>query len=374
MIRGLFAFLFGPILLIGSGVLLFWNEGRAVQTARSLAEGRGLVIEVPSTAIDPANDGKLIHVSGPVEAKAPVRDPQFAVSATGLRLVRHVEMYQWKEESGGKSSETGESHSYVRVWNNTRIDSSHFRRKEGHENPEMRFSRASFAATDAALGAFRPGERALTLLPADRRIEVTADTANGLRGKISGPVQEFDGRLYLGADPVQPRIGDLRISFAYTPNGPASFIGRQSGTDVTPYQTHAGDRLLMGTLGLVSADEMFLSAEHQNRVLTWVLRFAGAFLMFVGFAFLLSPLTSIASFIPLIGGLVAAAGALVAAMLTAVIAPAIIAIAWFWYRPLISAVVLLLGLAVAFGFKTLASRKAAQTLPADALVRPQTPS
>jgi len=37
------AVLFGLVLLVGSSVLLFWNEGRAVQTERSLAEGRGLV-------------------------------------------------------------------------------------------------------------------------------------------------------------------------------------------------------------------------------------------------------------------------------------------------------------------------------------------
>jgi hypothetical protein len=38
--------LFGLILLLGSSVLLFWNEGRAVQTVRSLVEGRTLVVDV----------------------------------------------------------------------------------------------------------------------------------------------------------------------------------------------------------------------------------------------------------------------------------------------------------------------------------------
>ena len=32
----------GLILIVGMVVLLFWNEGRAVQTYRSLAEGKGL--------------------------------------------------------------------------------------------------------------------------------------------------------------------------------------------------------------------------------------------------------------------------------------------------------------------------------------------
>lgn len=328
MLRGIIGFLLGPVFILGSSVLLFWNEGRAVQTERSLAEGRALVVDVTPAKVDPALDGKLIHVGGDVTAKAPLRDPQFNVGGTGLKLVRNVEMYQWKEESSrGSSSDSRDRYDYVRVWNASRIDSSHFRNKENHENPEMRFSRASFTAKDATLGAFHPGERALALLPASQPVRVGADTAASLRSRISGPLQDYDGRLYLGADPSQPRIGDLRISFSIAPNGPASFIGRQSGDDITDYQTRSGDRLLMARSGIIDASDMFTTAEHQNKVMTWALRGLGAFVMFLGFAFLMSPLTSIANFIPLVGGLIAAAGALVAAMLTALLAPTIVAIA-----------------------------------------------
>ena len=61
--NSIFAVLFGLFLLVGSSVLLFWNEGQAVQTERSLTEGRGLVIDVDAARVDPANDGKLIHVN-----------------------------------------------------------------------------------------------------------------------------------------------------------------------------------------------------------------------------------------------------------------------------------------------------------------------
>ena len=46
-------------------------------------------------------------------------------------------------------------------------------------------------------------------------------------------------------------------------------------------------------------------------------------------------------------------------MLTAIVAPIVIAIAWFWYRPLVSVVVLAIGLALAYGFKRWASQRAA---------------
>ena len=41
--NALVGILIGIVLVIGSIVGIFWNEHRAVQTARSLAEGRGLV-------------------------------------------------------------------------------------------------------------------------------------------------------------------------------------------------------------------------------------------------------------------------------------------------------------------------------------------
>ena len=90
--------LFGLVLIVGSCIFLFWNEGRAVQTQRSLTEGASLVVLVDPARVDPANDGKLVHLSGDLKPGAPLTDPDFTVSATALRLVRTVEMYQWKEE------------------------------------------------------------------------------------------------------------------------------------------------------------------------------------------------------------------------------------------------------------------------------------
>ena len=58
--KSILGVLIGIVLIIAAIVLLFWNEGRAVTTARSLAEGSRAVVEVGSASVDPANDGKLI--------------------------------------------------------------------------------------------------------------------------------------------------------------------------------------------------------------------------------------------------------------------------------------------------------------------------
>jgi len=94
--------LIGLALIVCMIVLLFWNEGRAVQTEKALAEGAGAVVLVENAPIDPANEGKLIHVTGPVVTGQVLTDDAFGIEAEGIRLVRNVEMFQWVEEESSK--------------------------------------------------------------------------------------------------------------------------------------------------------------------------------------------------------------------------------------------------------------------------------
>jgi hypothetical protein len=366
--------LFGLALIIGSCVFLFWNEGRAVQTARSLSEGASVVVDVDPARVDPANDGKLIHVSGDIKVGVPLVDPDFTVSATAIRLVRTAEMYQWKEErrtetrrTAGGGEETITTYEYVRTWSDHRIDSSSFRHSGAHTNPQMRYTARALVAGDAALGAFRPGSNVLQRLPAEQAVPLDPALAEKLRGRISGPVHVADGRIYLGENPSRPLIGDLRISFKIAPPGPASIVARQTGVGFADYQTKAGDRLLLVRAGVHSAADMFSAAQWENRVLTWMLRLAGIVAMAFGFFLIFNPLVVVADIVPLLGGVLSAGAGIVSLLLTAIVAPLVIAVAWFWYRPLVSAIVLAVGLAAAYGFRKWAARRAlarATTRPA----------
>jgi hypothetical protein len=358
--------LFGLVLIVGSCIFLFWNEGRAVQTQRSLTEGASLVVSVDPARVDPANDGKLVHLSGDLKPGAPLTDPDFTVTATALRLVRTVEMYQWKEETKtetrknvGGSEETITTYEYVRTWSDSRIDSSRFKRQEGHINPQMQYRGASYPSRDATLGAFRPGTNVIDRLPASENVSLDPSLAAKLAGRVKGPVHVADWRIYVGESPSQPRIGDLRISFQLAPAGPTSIIGRQAGTGFGEYQTQAGDPLLMVRPGTLSAADMFAAAQRENRILTWILRFAGVLAMFIGFMMVLAPLVVVADVVPFIGNILSAGSAIVSLVLTAIVAPVVIAVAWFWYRPLVSAAVLAVGLVLAYGFKRWASQRAA---------------
>ncbi len=89
--------LVGLVIFVVSFPLLYWNESRAVRTARSLEEGAGSVINVGSDRVDPTRENKLVHVSGDVTTPATLTDSDFGVSVNALVLIRHVEMFQWLE-------------------------------------------------------------------------------------------------------------------------------------------------------------------------------------------------------------------------------------------------------------------------------------
>ena len=223
----------------------------------------------------------------------------------------------------------------------------------------MRYRGTSYSARDATLGAFRPGTAVIEMLPANQDVPLDPSLVEKLRGRVGGPVTVADGRIYLGENPSQPRIGDLRVSHRIAPNGAASIVGRQAGSDFARYQTKAGDQLLMVRDGTHSATDMFAQAQRENRIMTWLLRLGGIIAMFFGFMLILGPLVVVADVVPFIGNVLQAGAGIVSAILTAIIAPVVIAIAWLWYRPLISIAVLVVGLGLAYGFKRLAARKAA---------------
>ena len=87
--------LVGFILLIACVFLLFWNEGRSVKTYRALVEGAGLVVSVGNDNVDPANEGKLVHISGPVKPVGVPQDNALGISAEGAAGLEKLKSKAW---------------------------------------------------------------------------------------------------------------------------------------------------------------------------------------------------------------------------------------------------------------------------------------
>lgn len=347
--------LIGLLLILAMVWLLFWNEGRTIREARSLAEGAGLVVSVGSGTLDPANEDRLIHVTGGVTTPEQLFDPVFGVRAEGVRLLRKVEMYQWKEDvrsdtvtKVGGGEETTTTYSYVKIWSDEPQDSAGFKVPSGHENPPMAIHGERFEVTEAKLGAFDLDERVLARIEGERPVALTKEqlTAIGIAagGKLASRV---DDGAFLGIDPTAPSIGDYRIAYTVVPLGTASVVGMQSGGGLAPYRTTVGNEILLVEEGAVPSARMFAAAEADNALLKWLLRAVGLLFLFVAFTLVMSPLGVLADVLPALGGLVRLGTGLIAFALTALVGAATIATAWFWYRPLLAIAVAVAGMAIA---------------------------
>ncbi|MBM3622994.1 MAG: hypothetical protein FJX20_20120 [Alphaproteobacteria bacterium] len=375
----------GLVMVAGSIGLLFWNEGRAVTTSRSLSEGAAAVVSAQPARVDPAHEGKLVHVAGDLKLAGPVADPEFGVSATVIKLVRKVEMYQWKEESRqekrtnvGGSQETVTTYTYVREWSEKRNDSSRFKQPGGHGNPEMRYQSRANVAPSASLGAFQLTAETLGQVSGGERLPVDQARLQQLRQRLGNNVHLRDGTIYVGVDPDSPRIGDLRISFEQVTAEQLTVIARQAGSGFGRYQTKAGDQLLIVAKGVVPAAQLFSQAQAANSTLTWILRGVGAVLMFVGFGLFFRPLGVLGDVLPILGDVIRMGTGVIAFVLTLLLATTTIAIAWVYHRPLVGIAVLVVGVGGTIGMimlakKRRAARMAGAPVPARAAARPVGP-
>lgn len=352
--------LIGLILVVVSIGVLFWNEGRAIRTAQGLAEGAGIVRSVSAERVDPVNDGRLVHVTGMLSTAGPVSDPDFALKAQAVRLARHVEVYQWKEETHsetrtkfGGGEERTTTYKYVRTWSDKPVDSDRFKEPRGHTNPVMTYQSRDLLAAGTRLGGFAVPDSLLRGFGEPKHLAATEAQANALQIRVSKPVAVNDGDLYVGRDPSQPAIGDMRISFSEVPLQTASVVAAQSGSGFAPFPTHTGTTVELIAAGAVPAKLMFQHAEEENVTMTWVLRLIGVILMLVGFNFVLRPLAVAGSVMPLLGDVIGAGTFLVALVCTVAVAPVVIALGWLWYRPLIGIGVLVVGAAATWGLARL---------------------
>ncbi|HYH19509.1 MAG TPA: TMEM43 family protein [Azospirillum sp.] len=328
----------GLVCVVGSVVLLSWNEGRAVDAATALAAGAGSVVSVPAAAPDPANDGKLVHVLGNATVGEPLRDPALGVAWNGLlRLHRTVEMYQWQqrettrsEKQLGGSEKTETVYEYEKVWSEQPIDSNRFRLAEGHRNPSMPLRSLTVDSRDARIGGHAVTPAVLGHLSAYQPL--TPGTAS------SDPAyRTADGGLYRGPDPMNPKIGDVRVRFEGVVAQPISVVAAQSRNGLLPYTAANGYTIALIQVGERPAAAMFADAQQAESVITWILRLVGWVVMAIGVMLFFQPFVVLASVLPFLEPLANAGATLLGFVLATPVTLVTIAVAWVAHRPLLAA-------------------------------------
>lgn len=360
--------LVGFALLVGSVVLLFWNEGRAVATAKSLREGAATVIEVPGDTIDPANDAKLIHVTGETAAAKPLEDPLFNISESAIRLRRNIQVFQWQEKKESKTrdkvgggKETTTTYTYEKTWSPELTRSNNFKSPEDHRNPEkLQVARQEFVAKDATLGQFKLTPEIIGKIPGDEALLVTvSEQISSVSSKLQAKLKVESEGIYLGADPANPEIGDEKISFTVLRPGTVSVVAAQAKQSFAPYTTQNGREIELVEAGTVSAAQMFAHALAANNVMTWILRGVGFAAMFFGSMLALGPLSALAHVLPFLGSLVEIGFAIVAFFLSAIVSILVIATAWIVYRPILGVVLILAAIGCMVLLKRLHTKRTA---------------
>jgi len=333
------------VVLIMAGVL-FWNEGRARKRYLDLKEGAGAVVSVASDKVDPAAEGKLVHLTGETRVAAPLADPDFGISLSAVKLVREAEIYQWVEavktetrNKVGGGTEEIKTYSYERQWRDGPVDSSKFKVSSEHRNPsEMKVRSATFTADAVALGAFAlPGFLVAQIGGGQPYVPESLDQA---KEEIRAAARIADGLVYFGADPRSPAVGDVRVRFTRVPTGTVSVVARQSGSTFAAYPTKTGGAIDLLELGAVAAQDMFKRAQDRNTALTWAVRILGFFVLGIGFSMVLRPVAVLASILPFLGRLVGTGTTVVAFLLGGVVWCLTVSVAWIFYRPLLGVSVL----------------------------------
>lgn len=364
-IKGILA---GLILFVAAFVLLFWNEGRAVEQHKTLKEGMGAVVSVMSDNIDPANAGKLIHVTGKANSSATLTDPVFGVSANALKLKRVVEMYQWKETSQsttknklGGGTETVKTYTYSKAWSDKVVNSADFKESAGHQNPAaLPYESKDQIADVITLGAFTLSPSLVAKINNFESVAIGSDTP--LAEPLKSKAKMHDGGIYMGSDPTSPQIGDVRIKFKVARPMDVSVIAKQVGNTFEPYHTKAGGDIELLQTGVYTAAAMIQTAQESNNVLTWILRLVGFVVMFIGIILVFRLVSILADVVPILGDIVGAGTGLIAFLLAAVLSLSTIAVAWIVFRPLLGIILIVvaIGLTVSIKVKLKSAKAASQ--------------
>lgn len=369
--------LIGFALFIAGFPILFLNEGRAVDTAKRLKEGAGAVVDVPADKIDAANEGQLVHVSGKADTQDVLSDDVFGVSATALRLLRTVEVYQTVEHSETKHIKEGNktrevtTYTYSNEWCTKPVDSSQYHeaaKRTANPPAAMPYGDVDKIAQNVTLGAFtlseahvkRMGEKKPFAFPADFKAPASVPGAQYQNGIIYVPynaaaaavapaatnvaaaatnvataVANAAASAIVGGHSVAmaPEPGDVRVTFRVVLPHDVTVVERQDGNTLSPWPASDGETLSFVRDGRVPAAKIFADAQSMNSKITWLLRLVGLLVMYFGLKKVLGPIDTLVDAIPILNGIVAMGTSLAAGLVSAACALLTIGVAWVFYRP-----------------------------------------
>ena len=281
--------IFGALVVVGAFVLLWRNEGRV-----NLADIAQRSQPASAEMVDPALQGEFVSVTGRLETAVPVNDDLYLRPADFVQINRWVEMYAWVEDE--ESDEDGTFYTYEMAWTDDPRPAEEFYDPDGHANPPLPAPEAEFTAVSATIGVYRLNAQAIEL-PRPEPLTLSVQNVQ------EGPYRIGEAYIFAGKGaPDAPELGDVRVSFTAVPTGiEATVFGVQSETEITRFNYRDRAELYRVLAGDRVQAIARLNTEYKN--LLWGFRVFGCGLMWLGLGLLVSPLTALLRFIPLLGNL-----------------------------------------------------------------------
>ena len=355
----------GFIMIIAATVLLWWNEGRAVKTAKMLDEAEGVAVHMTDVnTLDPQYQDKLVHANGTVITLDSLFDSDFQVGVKGMRLTRSVSYYQWVEHSSsstedklGGSQEVTTTYTYSTEWVSSPINSSEFKdpQYKSYNNGGVRrqVENKDFIAQSAKIGAYRLPENMISSFPRSNMMPLMLS----IQGD-STSMHVKNNEIYFGANPNDPMVGDVRVEYRYIPaQNVVSLIAKVQGDTFTRFTAKNGKSFSALVLGERSMEEMFESEKAGNNMLTWILRILGFIFISAGLKQIFDFLSTLLKVVPFLASIMSWGVGLVCNVIAFAWTLIVVAIAWLFYRPLLSVCLLAIAGAAVYYFAIKGKKK-----------------
>jgi hypothetical protein len=225
--RGLALQVTGALLLLaGCGLAAITEHGLISFRAAASRHG-GEVIELHADALpQPGQHGYMARMVGiPQVIEAP-HDPDFNLQVNTPVLVRHVEMFQWREVRIGSAVH------YEMDWVDRPLDASHFEQPRGHTNPAaFPIAGRQFDAGLVQMGGFKLSPSLLHAMPGSVRVN---PQLSDLPENLAASFSRYGDYLVTSEHPDDPRLGDVRVSWDEVPLQQLTIVARIDGDRMVP--------------------------------------------------------------------------------------------------------------------------------------------
>ena len=355
----------GFTLFLGATAMLWWNEGNSVKTADMLEEAQGVCVEMENpNKKDASLEGQLVCGTAMTATTDLLTDKDFGFSVNAISMKRSVEYYQWDEKRTEETKQKLDgsekkvvTYDYNLKWSSSPIGSKHFKEHSTHvnvvlakfEDDEQWAEHVSFGAYNLnnslihSINAYEPLRPDMSddmLRVLDNTIQASYERhytkKEGLNSNDYNFVHVSDGQLYLGLDPNDSKVGDVRINFEkVAPASEVTVVAVVDGDGFKPFKAKNGYTLEKLVMGRKDMNQFFENEQETNTFNTWAYRILGIVMVIGALKLIFGFVVTLTRIVPFLSTIVGWGVGVICTVLGVVWSLLVIAVAWLFYRPIV---------------------------------------